>query len=379
MLKRIGYFLTIVTLFNFSTIAVADENEKQPAVTGVSGVYEVMIGTDDAKPLIHLLKQFGFSVVKEGHYDQQQSQKLYGVASALTSFRLQNHAIDSHGLIRILQWEKLTGEGVGYAQPETVGQRMMVMRTKDIFRLHDIFSDARQSGEKWLATEPVYDDLYAMTEGKLNVVNRRIGVREMGAYGELINIVFFQRYGYTIPGYGTIDDDSPLQTSEITHNDFIISGSSKEDMYKQTNYYRDVLGFKPEGPVALDGDWQHGPKRVFNMADGSSHWYRGFVSPNDISGKMKFFVNPDDRPDRSSGQSIGQKGITLHSVYSNNISKIYQLAEDNDLDVSPILTNEFDEKAFIIKGPDGAAWQIIKREKAMNPPVLKLKFEQTGQ
>lgn len=375
MLVRLGYFLTIVTLFNVSVGAKGIK----PTDTGISGVYEVMIGTDDAKPLIKFLSQFGFKQVKQGTYSAKQSNELYGVNSELISFRLQNGNVDSHGLIRVLQWKNLVGKGVGYAQPETVGQRMMVMRTKDIFRLHDIFSDARTSGEKWLATEPVYDDLYAMTEGKLNVVNRRIGVREMAAYGELVNIVFYQRYGYTIPGYGTIGSHSPLQTSEITHNDFVISGSSKEDMLRQTNYYRDVLGFKPEGPVVLDGDWQQGPKRVFNMADGSSHWYRGFVSPNNISGKLKFFVNPDLRPDRSSQQSPGYSGITLHSLYSDNIENIYTLAKQNNLAISQIISNEFNEKSFVINGLDGAHWQIIKTPKVSVPPFIKLNLQKTGQ
>jgi hypothetical protein len=372
---RIGYFLTIVTLLTFYSHA----NEIKPADTGISGVYEVMIGTDDAKILITFLSQFGFSVVQEGQLSAKQADMLYGVKSKLKSFRLQNGAVDSHGLIRILQWEKLTGNGVGYAQPETVGQRMMVMRTKDIFRLYDIFSDARTSGEKWLPTQPVYDDLYSMTEGKLNIVNRRIGVREMAAYGELVNIVFYQRYGYTIPGYGTISNSSPLQTSEITHNDFVLSGTSENDMYQQTNYYRDVLGFQSEGPVVLDGDWQKGPKKVFNMVDGTSHWYRGFVSPNNISGKLKFFVNPDQRPDRSIGQSVGQKGITLHSVYTSSPKIIYKLAKNHKLKLTQTVNNEFNEKAFVLKGLDGASWQVIEKNSVSPPPLTKLDFIKTGQ
>lgn len=375
MLSYIRYFLTIVSLFVFQTHA----DEIKPADTGVSGVYEVMIGTDNAEPLIELFKNFGFVVVNEGKFSEKQSIDLYGVKSELHSFRLQNGDVDSHGLIRIMQWQHLVGDGVGYAQPETVGQRMMVMRTKDIFRLFDVFSDARVSGEKWLATEPIYDDLYEMTEGKLNVINRRIGVREMAAYGELVNIVFFQRYGYTIPGYGTISDHSPLQTSEITHNDFVISGSSKEDLPRQTNYYRDVLGFKPEGPVVLDGDWQAGPKRVFNMADGSSHWYRGFVSPNNISGKLKFFVNPDLRPDRSAKQAIGHKGITLHSVYTDTANKVFKLAKQHKLTMSDFQQNEFNERSFVIKGFDGSSWQVISNVTVKRLPLKKLNFVKTGQ
>ena len=372
-LVRLIFVILMLSLVD-EVNAESNNAENNVPDTRISGVYEVMVGTDEPKPLITLLNQFGFTLKAQAELSAEQAKTLYGVDSPLTSYRMQNHDIDSHGLIRILHWHTPISQGVGYAQPETIGQRMMVMRTKDIFRLYDIFSDARDSGEPWLATKPVYDDLYNMTEGKLNVVNRRIGVREMAVYGELLNIVFYQRYGYTIPGYGTISPTSPLATSEITHHDFILSGSSKADMLKQTNYYRDVLGFKPEGPVVLDGDWQAGPKAVFNMADGASHWYRGFVSPNNISGKLKFFVNPDKRPDRSAEQKLGAKGITMHSVFTDKLDLVAQLAKKHKLSASAIQVNEFGESSFHFVGDDGSTWQVLKTPKVQKAPLLDLKF-----
>ena len=369
MSKLVFAFLTIVSFGAFSS----QENVDIPD-TGISGVYEAMIGTDDAKPLLTFYQQFGFEVKKQASFSAKEAKALYGVDSALTAYRLQNGAIDSHGLIRILQWQKPTGEGVGYAPPETVGQRLMVMRTKDIFRIYDIFSDARSSGEPWFPTHPVYDDLYDMTEGKLNVINRRVGVREMASWGQSANIVFYQRYGYTIPGYGTIGDHAPLATSEVTHNDFMLGGHTKADMHEQTDYYRDVFGFKPEGPVVIDGDWQAGPKTVFNMADGATHWYRGFVSPNNISGKLKFFVNPDKRPNRANEVQPGAKGINIHSLYTDKLKMVHQLAQKHQLAVSDIQRNEFGEKAFLVTGADGAYWQIIQTPKVENPPKTKLEF-----
>lgn len=373
-MNKLAFRLIFVILIAVTGYANATSKSTPIPATGISGVYEVMIGTKEPKPLLLFLEQFGFTQVKKASLSAEQSLKKYGVNSKLTSYRLQNGDIDSHGLIRVLHWESILDEGVGYAQPETIGQRMMVMRTTDIFRLHDIFSDARESGEKWFPTLPVYDDLYDMTEGKLGVINRRVGVREMATYGALVNIVFYQRYGYTIPGYGSIGAHSPLATSEITHNDFIIGGHSEADMYAQTNYYRDVLGFKPEGPVVLDGDWQAGPKAVFNMADGASHFYRGFVSPNNISGKLKFFVNPDVRPDRSNKQRIGSAGITLHSVYTTQLSLVHQLAKSHNLNPTILFKNEFDEQGFVFVGHDGSTWQVIEKPEVKKEPLLKLNF-----
>lgn len=344
--------------------------------TGISGVYEVVIGTADATPVLEYFNQFGFREIKRKQLKAAQAKSLYGVDSAAVSIRLQNGDVDAHGLLRIIEWKNGLGAGVGFAPPETVGQRMAVMRTQDIFRLHDIFNDARASGEPWMVTEPVYDDLYDMTDKEpLNILNRRTGVREMAVYGDLFNHVFFQRYGYTIPGYGTIGEDSPLQTSEFTHHDFIIDG----DIEAVTDYYESVFGLRQENAAVIDGEWQVGPKTVFNMAPGASHWYIGFVSPNDISGKLKFFVarDRDNARDRSERQRPGYDGITMHTLWTPKLEFVHKLADNAGLKPTAIDNNEFDEKSFVLQGPDGSSWQIIARDRSSLAPVRHLKFETT--
>lgn len=349
-----------------TTVSAADLPE-----TGVSGVYEVMVGTADGAELVRYFSEFGFAPVTEAALTAADAKKIYGVPSALRSIRMQNGRVDSHGLVRILEWEKPLGRGVGYAPPETIGQRMLVMRTEDIFRLNDIYTDIRNSGEPVLPIPPVFADLYGMTEGNSDFFKRRVGVREMAVYQETVNHVFFQRYGYQIPGYGTIGDQAPLRTSEITHHDFVIKG----DIDEVTAYYSEVLGFKPEAEdAAVDGDWQAGPRAVFGMVPGSSHWYRGFVSPNDICGKLKFFVPRVPRPDRSANQRPGEGGITLHSVTVPNLKMVHDLALEHRLEVEGITDNEFGESSFVISGPDGSTWQVIERAKSENTPVTELEL-----
>jgi hypothetical protein len=48
------------------------------------------------------------------------------------------------------------------------------------------------------------------------------------------------------------------------------------------------------------------------------------------------------------------------------VENVWQAALDAMLSPSPILPNEFGEKCFVLKGPEGAHWQIIER---LNPPV----------
>ena len=339
--------------------------------TGISGVYEVMIGVSELDYAQRYFEDFGFRIVDSATYTAAQAFELYGVKSALKAYRFQNGDIDSHGLLRVLVWEKPTGRGVGYAPPETIGQRMAVMRTNNIFRLVDIYEAAREAGEKWLPLEPIADDLFGLDDQKKDFFNRPVIVRETGVYGEFFNHVFFQRFGYHIPGYGDIGAHSILKTSEFTHHDFIIKGD-----INQLNYLQTVFGLKSEKPPEIDGDWQKGPKRVFQFQPGESHWYWGFVSPNNICGKLKFFVPLGNKLDRSEHQRPGELGITLHSFYTSTLNMVHRLAEqDPNLKVTKILTNEFGERSFVCSGPLGCFWQIIEKDTTKHRPLIELKFE----
>ncbi len=336
--------------------------------TGISGVYEAMVGSDDAAPLLAYFGEFGFRVVAEAALSKEEAQQVYGVPSALRSYRLQNGAIDSHGLLRILEWRELQGLGVGYAPPGTIGQRMMAIRTRDVIRLEDVFSDLRgKAHQPWLLAGPVFEDIYGLTAGGLSIQSRRVGVREMAVYGQLFSHVFFQRYGYQIPGYGTIGDHSPLQTSEITHHDFLASG----DVEEISAYYSQVLGLRAERDAIIDGDWSVGAGAVFAMEPGESHRSMNFASPNNVCGKIKVFlpIDPAYVRDRSERQKVGQAGLTLHSYYTKKLAMVRRLAVEHGLSPSPISENEFGEQSFILTGPDKISWQLLEPGRIRNTQV----------
>ncbi|MEM6455777.1 MAG: VOC family protein [Acidobacteriota bacterium] len=350
--------------------------------TGVSGVYEAMIATDDAPGLLRLLALFGFRTVAEARVEADAVAAHYGVdGTGLTAYRLQNGAVDAHGLIRLLAWDVPLGPGVGYAPPETLGSRLMVMRTDDIVRIADLFEAARAAGEPWLVTGPVYDDLFGLTEGTPGLFNRPAGVREMGVYGATVNLVFFQRYAYTIPGYGTVDAETPLRTSELTHHDFVLAiapGATSLDA--ATAHYAEVLGLRAETDAVRSGDWQIGPQTIFALGPGESHWYRGFVSPNNICGKLKFFVPDVPRSDRSDRQRVGALGISLHSLAVDDPAAIRKAlaARGDGFAIGPLGENPFGETSFVFTGPDGVTWEILQRPAPPEaPPVTVFRLDRT--
>ena len=364
----------IFLLIIFSSIFSKINAQTKLPETGISGVYEVMHAVKDAQFAIKYFGEYGFRVTDSVSISAAEAQKIYGVNSALKTYRMQNGDIDSHGLLRLWVWEKPLGEGIGYCVPETIGQRMTVMKTSDIMRLFDVYSTLRNDKkEKWLPTEPVPDDLFGLNKPeKVNFFNRPVLVRENAIYGEFFTHVFFQRYGYEIPGYGTINPNAPLKTSEFTHHDFIIKAESMEVV----SYLSAALGLIAEKEPEIDGDFLKGPKRVFMMPDGYSHWYQGFVSPNNVCGKLKFFIPRSPKPDRSEHQRVGELGVTMHSFYTPKLDMVYDLVKkDARLTATMIMKNELGEKCFNFKDSAGVNWQIIEKKSTKNQPVTKLEFK----
>ena len=364
-----SYFLFLVALSLFENSVCA---QNQLPDTGISGVYEVVVGATEKDYALNYFKDYGFTLKDSAKLSAQKANAIYNVPSAVSIYRMQNGSIDSHGLLRVMIWEKPIGEGVGYAAPETIGQRMAVMRTNDIFRIVDIYKAARKGGQKWLPIDPVADDLFDLdSKTKKDFFKRPVQVRETGIYGEFFNHVFFQRYGYHIPGYGSIEKTTPLKTSEFTHHDFIIELDSMEQM----SYLSTALGLKAEAEPSIDGEWQDGPRVVFQMTPGYSHWYQGFVSPNNICGKLKFFIPRAPRPNRSAHQRLGEPGITMHTFYTPKLKMVHDLVKAHQLQPSKIQHNEFKESSFIFKGPEGSTWQIIERGEILHSPLTTLDFQ----
>jgi hypothetical protein len=371
------YMFKVVLFFmcNLPVVILAQVKTEKDTIpnTGISGLYEVMLATDNAGYAIKYFGEYGFTIVDSAVLKPADVLKLYGINTGLKSYRLQNGEIDSHGLLRLLVWDKPLGPGVGYTIPETIGSRMTVMKTDDIVRIEDVYKMLRANQEKWLPTTSFFDDpLRINKNGATDFFKRPVGVRENAVYGDFFTHVFFQRYGYTIPGYGTINPKAPLKTSEFTHHDFFI----KVPDMGVIMYLQHAFGLKAEKEPELDGDFLKGAKVVFNMTDGYTHMYQGFVSPNNICGKLKFFIPQGPKPDASARQRIGELGVTLHSFYTPKINMVLGLVKKHKLFTTEIFKNEYGENSFICRGPEGISWQIIEKTTATkNTPVTKFKIE----
>ena len=160
-MNRINHAIALISLAFLAKTAAQTLPE-----TGISGVYEVMLATATPQYDIKYFNEFGFRIVDSAVLTAQQAFEIYGIRSALTSYRLQNGDIDSHGLLRLLVWEKPLGNGVGYSAAETIGRRMAVMHCRDIFRIADVFKLERANGKRVFVTEPTFDVIYKSSKTK---------------------------------------------------------------------------------------------------------------------------------------------------------------------------------------------------------------------
>jgi len=189
-----------------------------------------------------------------------------------------------------------------------------------------------------------------------------VTTREMAVYGEEFNHLFYQRFGYTIPGYGNIHLNTKLGTSEITHHDLFV----RLDSLNQLDYLVTALGLEADGPPALEGEWLEGPRTLYMLRPGETYWFQTFRSPNNICGKLRFFMPVDPRADKSALQRPGYDGITAHTFYTPRLNVLWTQVTEANLSPTPIMPNEFGERCFVFRGPEGNTWQIIEK---MTAPI----------
>ncbi len=324
---------------------------------GISGVFEAAIGVSDLNEALRYYGEMGFRVTNTGYLNKIAAQNLYGIPSALKGYRLQNGKSDSHGLIRLWVWDEPLGPGVGYARPGTIGMRIAAMLTQDIFWLHDIYQDARDGGEPWLVTTPIRQGVLGDFDGPFSFYEHAATTREMAVYGQDVNHLFYQRYGYTIPGYGNIHLGTRLGTSELTHHDLFVQVDSME----QLQYLVSALGLVADGPPTLEGEWLRGPRTLYMLQPGESYWFQTFHSPNNICGKLRFFIPVEPRANRADKQAPGYGGITAHTFYTPRLGLMWAAVTEANLEPTPVMPNEFGERCFVFRGPEGNTWQIIEK------------------
>jgi catechol 2,3-dioxygenase-like lactoylglutathione lyase family enzyme len=318
----------------------------------ISGIYENCIGTNEAESILRYWKELGYHEVKRGTLSAGQAHQLYGHDSPLLSIRLQNGDSEDHGNIRVFQWQYLKNQGLEFARPLDLGSRWFASMAKDIYQVRDAFADDQETEGGWVYSEPARD---IISTGNLasNFYERFVGVREFFVLGKDSRHAFFQRYGYTRPGYGNIHPDTPLGVSEGTHSSFVTGD------HHLINFYAEVLG------LTLVGTKETGDKTAtrqtlqMNETDGK-FLLSAFLSPKTHVGLFQIYSPLYPAPDLREQSQPGSRGISLFTYRVEDINDYHARVVNSQAEsVSAIISNEFGESSFGFKAPDGMYWVIV--------------------
>ncbi len=320
----------------------------------ISGLFENCIGTDDREAAIRYWTELGYRVVQEGNLSAGQAGTLYAHHSALTSLRLQNGASNDHGQVRLMLWEQPRNNGLEYAKPLDVGSRWFASMVKDVYSVYDAFQDDDKAGERhWVFSEPARAIINVGNEAT-GLYDRFRGVREMFVIGQQTRQAFFQRYGYTRPGYGTITDESPMGVSEGTHSSMVTADHST------ANFYAEVLGLIPVNPGHKSGYQKPATKTTLMLEDGQEFLLTAFQSPVTIVGLFQIYSPLYPSPDLRDQAQPGSLGLALFIYRVDNLNEYHERIKASAATaVTAIIRNEFGESSFGFVAPDGMYWNLL--------------------
>lgn len=320
----------------------------------ISGIFENCIGSVQLESTLHYWAELGYREVQRGQLTAATAQQLYGHASDLVSVRLQNGSSHRHGLIRAMQWQQPRNRGLEFVLPLTIGSRWFASLVQDIYAVADAFTDDGEAGEKWLITQPVRA-IEGVGNRGTSFYDRFIGVREMFVIGAETRQAFFQRYGYTRPGYGTIAASSPLGVSEGTHSSIVTAD------HTAARFYREVFELVPLELNGKRSGYQNpSTRQTLMLEDGQEFYLSGFTSPNTSVGMLQVYTPVYPTPDYRELAQPGSVGLCLFTYQVEDIQGVYdRVKTSNVTSITPIVPNEFGEPSFGLTAPDGMYWIMI--------------------
>jgi len=339
--------------------------QQQP--TSLKGVYEVCIGIQEPITTIQYWEQFGYRIGQVGELPAEVAKQLYGVNSSLRSIRLYHQDAD-HGLIRLMVWENPRNEGLGMGSMKVRGNRWATTLTADVLNILNHVEEAVAAGWQIKYTNPHWEVIYNKERKSRPFIEPAIGVREMLLLQPLTRQVLFERFNYTLPNYGKINESSAFKTSQITHMGMVIQDDSKETL----KFYEDVLGLlRARDDVETSYESSAAGRQIFDLKPGERFFVTAFDDPrsskSDLqaarSGRLYIIRFPDSIQLRSQFEEAqpGCLGMSLYIYRVHGITLYFERVQASQAQkVTDILCNEFGEQSFSFVAPDGYFWTLLE-------------------
>jgi catechol 2,3-dioxygenase-like lactoylglutathione lyase family enzyme len=339
----------------------------QQQSTSIEGIYEVCIGVSEPIAAIQYWEQFGYRIDRLGELSTKTAQELYGVNSALRSIRLAHQNAD-HGLIRLMVWQKHTNDGLGMGSMKVKGNRWATTLTADTLSILNQVEEAARAGLSIKYTHPHWEIIYNKEKKSRPFIDPAIGVREMMVLQPLTRQVLFQRFGYTLPHYGQIDETASFKTSQFTHMGMVIQDNSKETL----NFYEEVLGLlRVRDDVETSYESSLAGREIFDLAPGEKFFVTAFDDPRSHktdflaarSGRLYMIRFPDSLKLESRFEQAqpGCLGMCLYTYRVRGLEGYRdRLKASQAQKLTDIVSNEFGEQSLSFIAPDGYIWTLLE-------------------
>ena len=332
----------------------------------IQGIYEVCIGVNEPISAIQYWQQFGYRIGNTGELNAAQANKLYGVNSALRSIRLY-HQNSDHGLIRLMIWQNPINEGLGISSMKVKGNRWATTLTNDSLNILNHAELASSAGETIKYTNPRWEVIYNKDRKSRPFLDETVGVREMLLLQPLTRQVIFQRFGYDLPHYGNINENSPFKTSQFTHMGMIVQDDSKEIL----NFYAEGLGLlRVRDDVETSYESSLAGREIFDLQPGEKFFVTAFDEPRssatDIfaarSGRLYIIRFPESMTLKEEFEKArsGCLGMCLYTYRVSDINHYFERIQSTSAkNITAIENNEFGETSFSFIAPDGYQLTVI--------------------
>lgn len=291
---------------------------------------------------------------------------LYGVSSDLRSVRLV-HGDADHGLIRLMTWERPTGDGLGLAPMRVEGSRWTAILTADVTAIANHAEDAVAAGMPVRYVAPQWERIYDFGRGR-PFLDPAVGVREMALVWPLTRQVFYERFNYELPQYGKISPASHFRTSQVTHFGIVYRADGKEAL----DFYDGTLGLlRVHDDVTHTYEGSRGSRLIFDLNPKESYHVTDFDDPRSSatdllaarSGRLKVLRFPEASamPDLRRASRPGSLGMSLYTLRARKLDDYHaRVSQSVATCVSPIARNEFGERSFSFVAPDGYFWTMVE-------------------
>lgn len=336
-------------------------------ISKISGIFEVCIGVEDPISAIQYWALFGYRIHETGRLSAAQAKELYGVNSDLQSIRLA-HSQTDHGWIRLMVWHKTAQAGWGLGSMKVKGNRWATTLTSDILNILNHVEAAATAGLEIKHSHPRWEIIYDKARKSRPFFDAAVGVREMLVLQPLSRQVLFQRFGYTMPHYGSVDENSPLKTSQFTHMGLVVQDDSKSTL----NFYEEVLGLlRVRDDVETSYESSLAGQEIFDLQPGELFFVTAFDDPRSStvdssavrSGRLYIIRFPEaiSIPSQFERLQPGCLGMCLYTYRVGSLENYRdRLQTSTAQNLTSIVINEFGERSLSFQAPDGYTWTLLE-------------------